>query len=610
MIAKMKSNLSVEETLLYNDREKSEIISIKNLVGENFRDVEKQMAMRQKLFAGRAKNLTAHIIISPSIDDGKRQTRLDWKEIGDSFLKKAELNSYQSIAYLHKDKEHFHLHIVVNRIDPNGKIFRHKNELALSQRLGDEIAIERGLKRASEIRRQRRLGRDESKINPEVGIVAQIRKVASKASVLAFVSGKFDQKKYFECIKGEGLEVRLFFKKDSDEVRGYAIGKKGERLINASQIGSEFTLRRLKQGTDDSKLSVEFFNSKIRDVIETSFQKTIMDKKRFEPQLFLNELRSTGHVIKEYYNKDTGKLRGYGFEIDQKIINSSEIGSEFTLTNLKRKFEQNTLSNKQRSACSKVNEPKLEPGLHHNLEEDISKELRRAIDIRLLSSELHDLTSGHRYRSQDDFIKAVEEKGYHVHLRYDQGSLSGFTLHKGTEHYHDHEISNGEFQIHQLIKQGTFKNFHPETIDKTPQTTSAIITGTSLEDTSTGQSPVYVETQNVSNDIFLHFVKRESKKKRDSERERIRQIIAKELARHIQIFYEKGLSFGVEKYLDGLQADGYKITRHFNKENSSIRGYNLEKYGFNFHASEVGREFTLKYLGGSSIQTKKISRHS
>src|SRR5882672_7204249 len=150
MIAKMKSNLSAKETLLYNDKENSEIIFISNLTGENRQEVEMQMAARQKLFEGRAKNLIAHIMISPSIEDGKKLTRLDWKEIGNSFLQKANLSSYQSIAYLHKDKEHFHLHIVANRIDQHGKIYRNGNELVMSQRIGDEIARERGMKRAAE----------------------------------------------------------------------------------------------------------------------------------------------------------------------------------------------------------------------------------------------------------------------------------------------------------------------------------------------------------------------------------------------------------------------------------------------------------------------------
>ena len=177
MITKMKSNLSAKETLLYNDKEKSEVIFINNLTGENWRDVEKQMEARHLLFTGRAKNLTAHIMISPGIEDGRKLTRFDWKEIGNSFLQKANLSSYQSIAYLHKDKEHFHLHIVANRIDKHGKIYRNGNELVMSQRIGDEIAMERGLMRASEIRHERKLAQEKGIIfKSDVGSVALMRR--------------------------------------------------------------------------------------------------------------------------------------------------------------------------------------------------------------------------------------------------------------------------------------------------------------------------------------------------------------------------------------------------------------------------------------------------
>jgi len=55
MIAKMKSNLSAKGTLLYNEREKSEVIFVNNLTGETAAETEKQMVFRQNLFIGRAK---------------------------------------------------------------------------------------------------------------------------------------------------------------------------------------------------------------------------------------------------------------------------------------------------------------------------------------------------------------------------------------------------------------------------------------------------------------------------------------------------------------------------------------------------------------------------
>lgn len=606
MIAKMKSNLSVKETLHYNDREKSEIIFIKNLTGENVNDVERQMAARQKLFLGRAKNLTAHIIISPDIEDGKRQTRLDWKEIGESFLHKAGLSSYQSVAYLHKDKEHFHLHIVVNRIDPEGKIFRHKNELAMSQRLGDEIAIARGMKRAAEIRKERKLAREIGvAASPVVGIVAKIRKVITDSAIQAWNNGRFDQEKYFNNVKAHGLQVQLFFKKGSAEVCGYALGIKGEKLINASQIGSEFTLRKLAQENPASKASVKFPVTQLKERIEAIFNGILYGEKQFDSQLFLNQLRSVGYEIKEYYNKDTGKLRGYGIEISHRIVNSSEIGPELTLTNLRKRFEETTKPSKQERKNPKVEQ---EPVVHHSEKEEVSSELKRTIEIQLLAAELRDLTSGHRYQSHGDFIQAIEQKGYHVHLRYDRGILSGYTIHKGVDHYHDKEISEGRFCLDQLIKKEVFiKNDFEGIYGKGQFSPSRILINT--KDSFTGANHEEMLKQDSTQAINSDFGDWKEINENVIEREEAKKIIAKKLTHYIDVFLKDKQSNNFEDYFKLLQADGFKVLTYINQDTGVLRGYGIEKNGFYFYSSEIGSEFTLKSIEDSMARFAPKKSH-
>lgn len=604
MIAKMKSNLSSKETLLYNSKEKSEVIFINNLTGENRQEVEKQMAVRQKLFTGRAKNLTAHIIISPDVDDGKKLTRLDWKEIGNSFLKKASLLSYQSIAYLHKDKEHYHLHIVANRIDDNGRIYRNGNELMMSQRIGDEIAIERGLKRAKEIRRERKLARENGiVIRNDVGIVALIRGVMTSAATNARKSGKFEREKYFNEIQSKGFEVRLFFKKDhenksTDELRGYAIGRKGEHLINASQIGSEFTLRRLVQKAPISLHQSLVNNDQIKDPIKRDlkecFDKLVKNEVRFDPHRFLNEVRLKGNLVKEYHHKDTGKLRGYAIEEDGVIFNASEISTEFTLTNLQKSFNDLKLSvdPAKKVSTQKTKQSKTGPEeFHQDQGDQISKELQKTIDLALISSDLRDLTSGHKYKSHNDFIKAIEEKGYHVHLRYDKGSLAGYTVHKGTEHYHDKEIENGLFSLDQLTKKEMFR---PLSFRNSMEED-----GNEVQVSSVDDSPI--ENKLTSNDkpsdaANQLFVEQDGQKKKESEKERMRKIIASELRTHVHSIYNSVQPLNVEKFFGILVADGYEVTRHFNKETGLLRGYSVGKHGYNFQASELGKFFTISSL--------------
>lgn len=474
MIGKMKSNGSLQDTLHYNIKEHSEIIAINNVFGDNWKEIEMQMSTRQKLYEGRAQNLTAHIFLSPSIADGKKLSRADWKEIASSFLQKAELNNHQSIAFLHQDKDHYHLHIVANRIDERGNLYRHKNELALSQRLGDEIAKERGMVRASVVMKERQAVKNTvNKFSTTLGSFEKIREEVSECARLSVDAGNnFRPEKYFNNLKAKGFKVKIYYKKSpegvlTDKISGYALGKTGERLVKASALGNEFILERLTKKTnqkrDDEFVNVSSLKSSIESILNESFTEALKGQQVFNPQIYFGILRSKGLQVKEHFNSDTGKLRGYGIEKDGQFFNASEIGSSLTLSNLnKQAIETIRVVNHITDGDSVV---ASSPHLHFqgatgipksDSEEGFARELIHAIDLARIESDLKDSTSGHRYKSYQEFIQAIEQKGYHIHLRYNQGQLAGYTVHSGCEHYHDKDIANGEYSLHKLIKSGLF----------------------------------------------------------------------------------------------------------------------------------------------------------
>lgn len=70
----------------------------------------------------RAVNKSIHAIISlnPKDDLSKLDTQ-DLIDIGDQYLIKQGFDNNQSATYIHRDKEHLHLHIIANRINLEGK---------------------------------------------------------------------------------------------------------------------------------------------------------------------------------------------------------------------------------------------------------------------------------------------------------------------------------------------------------------------------------------------------------------------------------------------------------------------------------------------------------
>lgn len=615
MIGKMKSNISLKDTLDYNIKEHSEIISINNVFGDNWKEIERQMLTRQTLYDGRAQNLTAHIFLSPGIADGKKLTRLDWKEIAQSFLEKASLTEHQSIAFLHQDKEHFHLHIVANRIDEKGNLYRHKNELALSQRLGDEIAKERGMIRAAEIMRERRLAKRLGIIISDVqGSIEKIRKDAYDSAKASFNNENvFVAKKYFENLEAKGYKVKVNFKKSSDgvvttEISGYSVGRKGERLIKASTLGSEFTLEKLAKGVNQNweqeSAKVSQLKNKAENILIESFAESRKDQMGFDPQNYFEVIRSKGYPVKEYLHNETGNLRGYGIEIEGILFNSSEIGTDFTLTNLKKRATELIQQNAQTQVINNVavdllskysSEPK-EISEKKN-EANVCEELIRSTDLVKIDSDLKELTSGHRYKSHNEFISAVEDRGYRVHLRYNLGQLAGLVIHKGTEHYQDKEIGNGKYNLDNLIATGLFKipEIKYQSQGSIGKNTSVKTQDPDSPNESKSESNMPPDPQNDVNALFLDI---ESRRKRDREKEKeyVRKQIASEVLRHARQNVQEHKSFEASKFLARLKENGFEVIEHRLPATGILRGYSVKKYGSTFQASELGKDFTLTSL--------------
>ena len=607
MIGKMKSNISLKDTLDYNIKEHSEIISINNVFGENWKEIEMQMLARQKLYEGRAQNLTAHIFLSPSIEDGKKLTLLDWKEIAHSFLEKAKITTHQSIAFLHQDKEHFHLHIVVNRIDENGNLYRHKNELALSQRLGDEIAKERNMIRASVVRKERQLAKRMGvNIFGTQGSIEKMRKDARDAAKTSFNSENvFTPQKYFESLETNGYKVKVYFGKTPDRISGYALAKKGEPLVKASTLGSEFTIQRLTDGFDqnsnDKSIKIGPVRNQIENILNESFTESIKGQKNFYSLKYFEIIRSKGCHVKEHFKDDTRTLRGYGIEKDGVFFNSSEIGSEFTLTSLKKRAteligQHNQVVRESEFVMQSKYFPGSEGKLNKHIEENVSKELIRVIDLVKIETDLKELTSGHRYKSHSEFIRAIEEKGYHVHLRYNKGQLTGYAVHSGTEHYLDKEIENGKFGLDKLIEKGLFREANVKIKDhfeKSIQDTPILKTETQE---SLAEGNLATNVNNSLNDTHSHFIEQENKKKKVLEKELARKQIASELSQLAKQCILQNKSFDAMKFLNQLKKNGFDVIEHRAPVTDILRGYSVQKYGHTFQASEIGKNFTFSSL--------------
>ncbi len=101
----------------------------------------------------RCVNNTFSMVISPSVKDGMKLTDNDLKNISKDFLELMNKNPKQNqfIAFVHTEKEHKHIHIIMNRIQENGKPMPDKFIGKQAQYCIDQVAQKYGLDSAREM---------------------------------------------------------------------------------------------------------------------------------------------------------------------------------------------------------------------------------------------------------------------------------------------------------------------------------------------------------------------------------------------------------------------------------------------------------------------------
>jgi hypothetical protein len=99
-------------------------------------------------------NNTISIVLSPTVEDGKKISLSQLKKLTEDFLVKMELDpkSNQFIAFVHDEKEHKHVHILLNRVNKNGTLINDSFISKKAQTAAHDVAILHQLTSAKDIR--------------------------------------------------------------------------------------------------------------------------------------------------------------------------------------------------------------------------------------------------------------------------------------------------------------------------------------------------------------------------------------------------------------------------------------------------------------------------
>ena len=121
MISKAKSCIGGFSLFQYVINENKGYELLRNgLCGETVLEIFQEMKILQDQNQ-RAKNKLFSFVLSPNIEDGKRLTKMQLKNLlKDYFLDLGfNIEKEQFLAFVHDEKEHIHIHVLMNRIQQN-----------------------------------------------------------------------------------------------------------------------------------------------------------------------------------------------------------------------------------------------------------------------------------------------------------------------------------------------------------------------------------------------------------------------------------------------------------------------------------------------------------
>ncbi len=156
MIGKGKSISHTKASISYgwNQEKDAEIMYSQHFAGENPKQITEEFKIIQSQNQ-RTQRDTLSFVLSPSIKEGKKLSKQELKELTIKFIKAMNLKERQAIAFVHRNKEHTHIHLYVNRIGFDGKAYKDNFIGKRSQQKAYEVAKEMGLTNAKDIHYQR-----------------------------------------------------------------------------------------------------------------------------------------------------------------------------------------------------------------------------------------------------------------------------------------------------------------------------------------------------------------------------------------------------------------------------------------------------------------------
>ena len=282
MIGKGHSISRTRESITYgwNQEKDAEVVLKEFLAGDTPQEIAEEFTIIQSQ-NNRCINNTLSFVVSPTIEDGKKMTRKDLGEIARQFLKEMNLKNHQAISFVHRDKEHTHIHIYVNRISMTGETYKDNFIGKRSQIAADNVAREMGLTRVREVQQDK------------LQELKQHRREVQNIHEKVLLSKPKSLNEYIKRMQEHRVTVIPSINK-SNQLQGFRFKFKGINLkgseIHRSMSGGKIVLgisqnnsftklkdapKSLQLASNTIQLSTGFINKMIKDLVKQTIKRAL-----------------------------------------------------------------------------------------------------------------------------------------------------------------------------------------------------------------------------------------------------------------------------------------------------------------------------------------------
>lgn len=249
MIAKIVKGQGFKGVVNYilDKAKNTELINSEGVRLKNQDSIIQSFAMQAEMNLRLSKPV-CHISLDFSAQDKSKLNNGLMTEIANNYMKRMGINNTQFIIARHHDKEHPHLHIVLNRVDNEGKTISDRNDRFRSEKICKELTEKYGLyfaKGKENVKKHRLREPDKTKYE----IYNILKDVIPNCKNWQELIAK---------LQHQDVKVAFKYKGKTEEVQG-VIFSKNNLVFNGSKVDRQFSF---------SKINYQLKNNNYQSIIE------------------------------------------------------------------------------------------------------------------------------------------------------------------------------------------------------------------------------------------------------------------------------------------------------------------------------------------------------